>query len=79
MNNKLPLITVITITKNRPNLLERAIKTVKEQTYNNIKHLIIIDDCPVTLKMLEEKYKNDCNIIWEYQKEKRMIKVAQMF
>ena len=58
MNNKLPLITVITITKNRPNLLERAIKTVKEQTYNNIKHLIIIDDCPVTLKMLEENLKD---------------------
>lgn len=71
MNNKLPLITVITITKNRPNLLERAIKTVKEQTYNNIKHLIIIDDCPVTLKMLEEKYKNDCNIIWEYNKREK--------
>lgn len=71
MNNKLPLITVITITKNRPNLLERAIKTVKEQTYNNIKHLIIIDDCPVTLKMLEEKYKNDCNIIWEYHKREK--------
>lgn len=71
MNNELPIITVITVTKNRPNLLERAIKTVKEQTYNNIKHLIIIDDCPSTLKMLEEKYKNDCNISWEYHEREK--------
>lgn len=27
MNNELPVITVITVTKNRPYLLERAIKT----------------------------------------------------
>ena len=68
MNNEKPLITIITVTKNRPNLLERAIQTVKNQTYNNIKHLIIIDDCPATLKMLENKYLNDQDVIWEYFK-----------
>lgn len=62
------LITVITITKNRPNLLERAIKIVQMQTYKNVKHLIIIDNCPKTLKMLNEKYKNDPKIEWEYYK-----------
>ena len=53
MNNDLPLITVITVTKNRPNLLIRAIETVKKQTYPNIKHLIIIDECLKTYEMLE--------------------------
>lgn len=66
--NDLPLITVITVTKNRPNLLERAINTVKKQTYSNIKHLIIIDDCPSTLEMLESKYNDDDKVVWEYQK-----------
>lgn len=66
MNKKLPLITVITITKNRPNLLERAINTVKTQTYPNIKHFIVIDDCPSTLEMLEKKYSNDSKVYWEY-------------
>lgn len=68
MNKNLPLITVITVTKNRPKLLERAIKTVEEQTYKNIKHLIIIDDCLETLEMLENKYKNHDNIVWEFHK-----------
>lgn len=66
--NDLPLITVITVTKNRPNLLERAINTVKKQTYSNIKHLIIIDDCPSTLEMLESKYNDDNKVVWEYHK-----------
>lgn len=66
MNNKKPLITVITITKNRPKLLERAIKTVKNQTYENVKHYIVIDDCPNTLSMLESKYQNDPKVFWKY-------------
>ena len=66
MNSELPVITVITVTKNRPNLLEQAIKTVKDQTYPNIKHLIIIDECPKTLEMMESKYKNDPKIKYEY-------------
>ncbi|MDO5568563.1 MAG: glycosyltransferase family A protein [bacterium] len=71
MNNELPLITVITVTKNRPKLLERAINTVKNQTYPNIKHFIVIDDCPETLRMLEKKYKNDKSILWEYHKREK--------
>lgn len=70
MNKELPLITVITITKNRPNLLERAINTVKNQTYPNIKHLIIIDDCEKTLAMLEKNYSNDESVVWEYYHRK---------
>src|SRR5574344_1072201 len=68
MSSELPLITVITVTKNRPNLLKRAIETVKNQTYSNIKHLIIIDECPKTLEMMELNYKNDPKIEYEYMK-----------
>ena len=51
----------------RPNLLKRAIDTVKKQTYPNIRHLIIIDECPKTLEMLELNYKNDLKIKYEYK------------
>ena len=41
-----PLVTVITPTFNRADiLLERAVKTCKEQTYQNIEHIIIGDGC----------------------------------
>ena len=41
-----PLVTVITPTFNRADiLLERAVKSCKEQTYKNIEHLIIGDGC----------------------------------
>lgn len=62
-------ITVITVTSNRVNLLERAIKSVKNQTINSkIHHFIYIDDCPKTLKYLEKHYLDDSSISWFYYK-----------
>ena len=79
MNKELPLITVITITKNRPNLLERAINTVKTQTYPNIKHFIVIDDCPSTLEMLEKSIAMIVRCIGNIILEVQMIKVVLMY
>lgn len=68
---ELPKITIITITKGRPFLLQRAIASVKSQTYENIQHYIVIDDCVDTLKMLEENYGSRDNIFWKNsQREK---------
>ena len=62
-------ITVLTVTRNRCTLLNRAIKSVKQQTIaTRVKHLIIIDDCPETLRFLNKNYANDENIQWEYIK-----------
>jgi glycosyltransferase involved in cell wall biosynthesis len=36
-----PLVSVVTITRNRGNLLGRCIKSVLEQTYNNIEHIVV--------------------------------------
>jgi len=38
---QLPLVTVITLTRNRDNLLPRAIKSVLNQSYKNIEYIII--------------------------------------
>jgi len=48
-------ITVITVTRNRPQLLERAILSVRSQDYpGHVMHLIIVDDCNQTVHALEE-------------------------
>lgn len=36
-----PLVTVITITRNRADLISRCIKSIQAQTYNNIEHIIV--------------------------------------
>ena len=59
-------ITVITITKNRPKLLQRAIKSVKNQRISGILHYIVIDDCLDTLNMLETLYSDDPFVVWDY-------------
>lgn len=60
------VITVITITKNRPQLLQRAICSVKSQTLSSVLHYIIIDCCEDTLNMLTRYYSEDDSIVWKY-------------
>lgn len=46
-------ITVITLTRNRPELLRRAMASVQSQVCRQeIEHLVLIDDCPATADML---------------------------
>lgn len=60
-------ITVITITRNRPELLQRAMKSVQRQTCNaHISHLILIDDCPATQTLLANIPMLAQNTTWEY-------------
>jgi len=39
-----PLINIITRTSGRPNAFKRCVNSIKEQTYQNINHIIITDD-----------------------------------
>lgn len=50
-------VTVITITRHRPDILGRAISSVQNQSYScgNIIHLILIDDCHDTWRILQSK------------------------
>lgn len=65
IGSNLETITVITITHNRTTLLERAIRSVKQQTFPNVKHYIVVDDCRETVRMLEDKYSGDDTIWWK--------------
>lgn len=41
-----PLVSVVTPTKRRPELLYRTMLSVAQQSYSNIQHVIVGDDCP---------------------------------
>jgi len=49
-----PDVTVITLTRKRPALVKRAIRSVQAQSaFVSIAHHVIIDECPDTRRMLE--------------------------
>ncbi|HLW79426.1 MAG TPA: glycosyltransferase family A protein, partial [Terriglobia bacterium] len=46
-------VTVVTVTRRRPKLLARCIKSVESQDYQGtLKHLIVVDDCRETVAFL---------------------------
>jgi glycosyltransferase involved in cell wall biosynthesis len=58
-------ITVITITRNRPQLLLRAMASVQRQKCeHSISHLILVDDCEQTKLMLERSFELPQNVMW---------------
>jgi len=60
-------ITVITLTRGRPNLLLRAINSVHAQQCSvPIDHFIAIDDCEETRLMLSQKKDLPANLSWNF-------------
>src|ERR1700731_3583170 len=55
-----PLVTVVTPTTGDPSVL-RAVQSVADQSYNNIQHLVVIDnpDTSTELKAAIRQYKVD--------------------
>jgi len=50
-------ITVITLTRHRPELVQRAIRSVAAQrTMHTVRHVVLIDDCPDTRDALAGRY-----------------------
>lgn len=60
-------ITVITITRNRPKLLKRAIASVqKQKCCCTFKHLVLVDDCEKTQRMLKKNPYTYSNFTWHF-------------
>ncbi|KOR33452.1 hypothetical protein TI05_00980 [Achromatium sp. WMS3] len=56
-------ITVLTVTRQRPELLQRAIRSVNQQDYaGKVHHLILIDDCMDTYAMLTQYHSTNNNL-----------------
>ncbi|MDM8515247.1 glycosyltransferase family A protein [Desulfobacterales bacterium HSG16] len=56
MSTRHDAITVLTVTRHRPQLLKRAMLSVKKQDYDaKIQHIICIDDCIDTYNMLKQQ------------------------
>lgn len=62
MDKKLPLVTIITNTKNRARLISRCIESIQNQTYQNYEH-IVADGGTDNTKKIVESY-NDPHIIY---------------
>lgn len=64
-------VTVITITRRRMDLLDRAIRSVMNQVPSGFyKHFILIDNCPDTLAYLESNFANNPIVYWQYYTRK---------
>ncbi|MGG4340425.1 glycosyltransferase family A protein [Paenibacillus lautus] len=60
-------ISVLTVTRGRAQLLDRAIKSVLSQTYQGpTQHYILIDDCLDTLRFLEKNYSGNERVAWKF-------------
>lgn len=67
MSDKQFSITVATVTRRRPELLLRAILSVQQQILSGeFHHLIAIDDCPETKKMLDVLSSSHKNVAYVY-------------
>ncbi|MFI6332625.1 glycosyltransferase [Micromonospora chersina] len=50
-------VTAITLTRHRPDLVQRAIRSVQAQkTAHAVHHVVLIDDCPATRDALSGRY-----------------------
>ncbi|MCP2258274.1 Glycosyl transferase family 2 [Streptoalloteichus tenebrarius] len=58
-------ITVVTITRNRPGLLARAIRSVAAQErVDRVEHLVVVDDCAPTFAFLRHRRSLPDNLRW---------------
>lgn len=53
---KEPLVSVVIRTCGRPNILERALNSVHDQTYKNIEVIIVEDGEDISSRLIAEKY-----------------------
>ena len=56
-------VTVVTISRRRPELLRRCMRSVESQDYTGtVKHLIVVDDCARTMAFLAQESQRNGNL-----------------
>lgn len=63
-------VSVIIRTCNRPQVLKKAITSVKNQTYSNVEIIVVEDGKPLSEKMIKDNF-SDLNIIYRSTGEKK--------
>ena len=64
-----PLVSVLTRTCGRPNVLRETLVSLRRQTYDNIEIIIVEDGEPITQKMIENEF-SDLRIVYSATGEK---------
>ncbi len=60
-------VTVLTLTRERPDFLERAIRSVSRQRCEvPVRHLVLVDDCLRTKESLARQRELPPHVTWEY-------------
>lgn len=60
-------VAVVTLTRDRPDLLKRAIKSVQQQDFpGSIEHIVIVDECFATRDFLESTGNLPKNLVWHW-------------
>lgn len=64
MNTEQPLVSVVIPTRNRPDLVKRAVRSALDQTYTNIEVVVVIDGPdPATVSGLQEMHEPRLTIV----------------
>ncbi len=64
MEKNKPLVTIITVTRNRAQLIGRCIESIQQQTYTNYEHIIIDGASEDNTKEVVESYSKDERVIY---------------
>jgi len=67
--DKSPLVTIVTPSFNQGQFIEETILSVKNQTYQNIEHIIIDGKSSDSTISILKKYKNEYNMKWFSEKD----------
>ena len=63
LNSDSPIISLITCTKNSGKYLEECLKSIQNQTYKNIQHIIIDGDSTDDTSQIIEKYRDQIDVL----------------
>jgi len=70
MDNQKPLVSIITPTFNRANLLEKVIQNIIAQDYENIEHIVVDGASSDNTLEILKKYEDKLNLRWISEKDK---------